>query len=178
MQLLDAVIRKIIGEHSDFRLNVFGISAGTYPAFYFANTYRAARLIAIAPGPRMGQGIYTSIFSRTLRRRCIQNGFRTWEAYDKVIARFNHENNVANLPEGENLMIFGGRCDRVIRNIGTREIVSICRRAGKNPIFRNYPLLDHITLGAWIAGMNKLGFDPYRLKRPSEHKEDTHGIPF
>jgi hypothetical protein len=60
-------------------------------------------------------------------------------------------------------MIFGGRLDDVIRNSGTRELVAMCRKAGKDPRFKNYWFFDHTMLGAWLGGMNKLGLDPYCL---------------
>lgn len=160
---LETHLLPIIDAHPDHSLNIFSVSAGTYPGFYFANKFGAKRLIAVAPGPRMGQGIYTSIFSRTLKKFAQQAGFRTWHDYDAIIAPYNQEHNVANLPTGDNLMVFGARFDRVIRNSGAREIVSICRKAGKQPTFRNYWFFGHTALGIWLGGMNKLGFDPYRL---------------
>jgi hypothetical protein len=163
MKNLEAHILPIIDAHKDYALNIFSVSAGTYPGFYFANKFRAKRLIAVAPGPRMGQGIYTSIFSKALKKFAREAGFPTWREYDKVIADYNQEHNVANLPSGKNLLIFGARCDRVIRNSGAREIVRICRKAGKEPTFRNYWFFGHTALGVWLGGINKLGFDPYRL---------------
>jgi hypothetical protein len=115
----------------------------------------------------MGQGIYTSILSRELKRRSQEAGFATWQDYDRIISPYNQENNVANLPDGRDLLIFGSRLDRVIRNHGTRELVSIVRKSGRSPTFRNYWLFDHTSLGAWLGGMNKLGFDPYRLNTPA-----------
>jgi hypothetical protein len=164
IQRLANVVDELVTKHPAHTLNIFSISAGTYPGFYFANTRRANRLIAIAPGPRMGQGIYTSIFSQTLKRRCIESGYPTWREYDAVIAECNQENNLQNLPSGNNLMIFGGLCDRVIQNSGTREIVTLCRIKQLNPSFSNYWLFDHTALGAWLGGLNKIGLDPYLLR--------------
>jgi hypothetical protein len=164
MRRLEIIVGDIVQRHQAFIINIFSISAGTYPGFYFANKHNASRLIAVSPGPRMGEGIYTSRYSVSLKNLCIEGGFPNAKAYDAIIAPYNQENNIANLPTESNLMIFGGQCDRVILNRGTQEIVEICSRAGKKPLFKNYPLFDHTMLGLWLAGMNRLGLDPYQLK--------------
>jgi hypothetical protein len=146
---LESQVLPIIEAHPDHSLNIFSVSAGTYPGFYFANKFRAKRLIAVAPGPRMGQGIYTSIFSRTLKQCAQQAGYLTWQDYDAIIAPYNQEHNVASLPSGDDLLIFGARFDRVIRNSGAREIVRICRKAGKRPRFRNYWFFGHTAAVAF-----------------------------
>jgi hypothetical protein len=164
MQRLEAIVARLAREHSDRRLSIFSASAGTYPGFYFANKYKASRLIALSPGPRMGEGIYTSSFSAVLREKCIEAGFLGPADYDRVIARFNQENNLENLPCGDDLMIFGAAQDLVILNWGTKEIAEKCKAAGKDPRFENYALLDHTSLGAWLGFLNMVGLNPYRLR--------------
>ena len=164
MERLTHIVSELVRNHSSSALRIFSTSAGTYPGFYFANLFQAQKLIAVAPGPRMGQGIYTSAFSSPLRDTCIRNGFPTWLEYDDAIAKYNQENNIINLPFDDNLMIFGGKQDKVILNYGTIEIAELCRKAGKNPRFVNLPLLDHYGLGAWLSIQNLLGRDPYRLR--------------
>lgn len=161
MERLTAEVQNILDRYKGFELRVFSISAGTFPGFYFANTYRAASLVAVAPGPRMGEGIYTSVFSKTLREFCVDAGYPTAKSYDDVISKYNQENNVEHLPPDGRTIIFGARCDRVIRNWGTVEIVRRCVAARKSPTFYNYSMLGHRSLGMWLAVKNKLGYDPY-----------------
>jgi hypothetical protein len=163
MEQLSGQVDAIISQLSGYTINVFCYSAGTYPGFYFANKYAAKKLVAIAPGARMGQGIYTNPYTKFLREKCIEAGFPDWKSYDAVIRAYNQESNLANLPSGENLLIFGSRCDYVIKNYGTKEIVALCRAAGKNPTFRNYFLFDHSSLAMWLGFKNKIGLNPYRL---------------
>jgi hypothetical protein len=163
MQKLEPIVERIVHENSYRKLNIFSASAGTYPGFYFANRHKANRLIALSPGPRMGEGIYTSSFSTVLKRKCIEAGFPTAADYDRVIARYNQEHNMNNLPFGDDLIIFGAAQDLVILNWGTKEIAAKCKAVGKNPTFVNYQLLDHISLGAWLGFQNMVGLNPYRL---------------
>jgi len=164
MEHLTEIVDNIVSGLAGFAINVFCFSAGTYPGFYFANRVHAAKFIAIAPGPRMGQGIYTNPFTKFLKDRCIEADFPDWKSYDSVISVYNQENNLTNIPNGKSLLIFGSRCDYVIKNYGTREIVDLCRKAGKNPTFRNYLFFDHSTLAMWLGFKNKIGLDPYRLR--------------
>lgn len=174
MRRLERCVRSLVGRYKNFKLNIFSISAGTYPGFYFANTLQANRLIAIAPGPRMGEGIYTSIFSRPIRDAAIAAGYPTAASYDEVINRYNQEANISCLPMGVNLQIYGGRCDHVIRNWGTREIANACHVSGKHPLFVNYSLFDHTSLGGWLAIKNAFGRNPYRLPEgDNSHFEPT-----
>ncbi|MBI1308616.1 MAG: hypothetical protein GC129_01985 [Proteobacteria bacterium] len=164
MEMLDEVVQKILLQYPNHKLNIFCFSAGTYPGFYFANKYKAARLVALSPGHRMGEGIYSSIFGDFIKKEAVEAGFPTASSYDTVIAPYNQENNLANLPSGANLLIFAARCDLVIRNWGTRKIVNLCKAAGKQPTFKNYNMLDHVSLAMWLGFCNKLGLNPYHIR--------------
>ncbi len=161
LERLNEAVHKVAARHPGKQIRVFAISAGTLPGFLFANRLRASRLVAVAPGPRMGQGIYTSIFSADLAERCRQAGYATWQDYDRELAGYNHMDNIANLPEGSEFRIFASRFDPVIKYSGTRELVELCQSKGKHPLVKAYWLHGHTSLGAWLGFLNKTGQQPY-----------------
>ncbi|MBT5095996.1 MAG: hypothetical protein HOM21_17210, partial [Halobacteriovoraceae bacterium] len=144
-------------------LNVLGFSAGTYPAFYFANKYRAKKFVAISPGGRMGEGMFKSEIAQECRRWAEKLGFSP-ESFDEILKDYNQENNLKKLPMNQ-IQIFGGWFDRYVRNGDTRKLVKKIKNVGKNPVFKNYLMLDHISLIMWLGFKNRLGLDPYQLKR-------------
>lgn len=149
------------------QLNVFCFSAGTLPGFYFANKYKAKKLVAMAPGPGMGKGIFTSEGSKPLKRKVMENGYKTYEEYDKILDKhkINQMQNMDNLPSGKNLIIFGGKCDKfILFNEGTKIVIDELIRKGKNPTTKIYKFFDHGSLALWIGFRNIKGKDPYEIE--------------
>ncbi|MBT7611411.1 MAG: hypothetical protein HN576_16745 [Bacteriovoracaceae bacterium] len=159
---LKRVINKIISWDRDRELKFYGFSAGTLPAFYFANNLNCKKLIAVSPAPRLGDGIYmspvTHFISKLLREDRI--GPKT---YNKLVEDFHQEGNMKNLPN--DIQIFASGKDFITPAKMTREVVSQLKKKGYSPKYKEYKFLDHVSLIFYLGWLNKKKKDPYKLKQ-------------
>lgn len=143
-------------------VKIFGFSAGTLPAFWLANHFKVAKLIAVSPGYRLGEGIFNSWITLETKKMLTKKGW-TKIAYDERVAPYNQENNIEHLPVGE-VTIFAGKHDTYVPHEHSVILFEKLKAANKNPQFHSFDLLDHVSMALYLGWMNKKGKDPYQLE--------------
>ncbi len=142
-------------------LKVFGFSAGTLASFWLANQMKASEIITVAPGYRLGEGIYNSLITLETRKKLHEAGWNK-VSYDERVAEYNQENNIDNLPIGK-VMVFAGKHDTYVPHDHSLVLVKKLEKAGKKPKFYSYDHLDHVSIALYLGWLNKRGRDPYNL---------------
>jgi hypothetical protein len=142
-------------------LKIFGFSAGTLPAFWLANQLNISKLITVAPGYRLGEGIFNSLITLEARKKLHQAGWNK-VSYDDRVAEYNQENNIDCLPVGE-VLVFAGKHDTYVPYDHSEFLVKKLENAGIKPRFYSYDHLDHVSIALYLGWLNKKGKDPYKL---------------
>ena len=129
----------------------WGLSAGTIPAFYFANRYTCKKLVAVCPTARLGEGIFTARAARKIKKVAVANGY-TAETYDNSISEINIENNLDKLPE--DVTIYLARFDRFVPYSGGEEVAV---KIGKNVSLKVFNFFGHIMALYFFGRVNLNG---------------------
>ena len=145
----------------DLPLKIFGFSAGTLASFWLANQMDVSEIITVAPGYKLGEGIFNSLITLEARKKLHAAGWNK-VSYDERVAEFNQENNIDKLPEGK-VMIFAGKHDTYVPYNHSEILVKKIEKAGKRPKFYTYDHLDHVSIALYLGWLNKRGKDPYKL---------------
>jgi hypothetical protein len=163
LRKLKVDIEKTLKEEGleDLPLKIFGFSAGTLASFWLANTMKTSQIITVAPGYRLGEGIFNSLITLEARRKLHEAGWNK-VSYDERVAEFNQENNIENLPVGK-VMVFAGKHDTYVPYGHSEVLVQKLEEAGKKPLFYSFDHLDHVSIALYLGWLNKRGRDPYEL---------------
>jgi hypothetical protein len=130
----------------------WGLSAGTMPAFYFANKYTCKKLITVCPTTRLGEGIFSTFAARNIKRKSIKDGY-TAELYDELIKNINIENNLTNLPD--DITIHIARFDKFVPFSGGNKLASKIKEIKKDVVIKKHNIFGHILTLYFFGKENK-----------------------
>lgn len=164
MDMLEEQVERLVTKNPEKEVRVFGYSAGTLPAFYFANKYGAKELVVLAPGCSMGRAIFAMDVLHPCKIYAMWHGY-TRETYDREIAKYNQENNLDRLMN-TNITILAGLFDRILPYRGTKELIELMRIKWIPFRLTVYKMFDHVSLGMMCGFWNKLRF---RFSRNPKH---------
>jgi len=128
-------------ELSNKNIAFWGLSAGTLPAFYFANKCACKKLVAVCPTARLGEGIFSAFAARNIRKKSIENGY-TAELYDGLINDINIENNLPNLPDDVTIHI--ARFDKFVPFSGGKKLVLRIKDIKRGAVIKKHNIFGHI----------------------------------
>lgn len=120
-----------------------GISAGTLPAFYFANRYPAKKLIAVCPIDKLGNGIFTAFAAKKIKKISKKNGYSA-KKYDNIIRDINPVNNISDLPD--KIKIYLSLFDKFTPYSGGAELTKKLIIAKKNVKLKKFNFFGHIPV--------------------------------
>lgn len=91
-------------DHTPYK-SVLGYSVGNWPAVDLANQCDIQKAVFAMPGDKLGSSMYEGIMTRSVASKSQEIGYRSSEAYDKIIGNTNPIRNISNLPSQTQVLL-------------------------------------------------------------------------